>query len=69
MILIDAQFVEKQCGDVPLRREIADQGADYDQINEGGWEKVNELFPGTVNCDSSRVYIATNVRMAEDDDE
>ena len=50
-------------------QNLADQGADYDQINEGGWEKVNELFRGMVACDSNRVYLATNLRMAEDDDE
>ncbi len=50
-------------------QNLADQGADYDQINEGGWEKVNELFRGMLACDANRVYLATNVRMAEDNDE
>ena len=47
---------------------LAEQGADYDQVNEGGWAKVNELFRGKVACDSARVYLATNVCRAEDDE-
>ena len=47
-------------------QNLEEQGADYDQFNEGGWQKGNELFAGKVSCDSSRVYLATNRRMAED---
>lgn len=50
-------------------QNLAEQGADYDQFNEGGWEKGNELFQGKVSCDSSRVYLATNRRMAESSDD
>lgn len=48
---------------------LEDLGADWDQVNEGGWQKVNELFRGKVRCDSSRTYIATSRRQAADDDE
>jgi hypothetical protein len=43
-------------------------GADWDQSNESGWKKANELFRGKVDCDSSRAYVATT-RRAESDDE
>lgn len=46
-------------------QSLEDMGADWDQINESGWEKANELFRGKVSCDSSRTYLATNHRMAE----
>jgi hypothetical protein len=49
-------------------QNLEEQGADYDHYNETGWEKGNELFQGKVSCDSSRVYLATNRRMAESDD-
>ncbi len=48
---------------------LEDLGADWDQMNEGGWQKVNELFRGKLNCDSSRTYIATSRRQAATDDE
>lgn len=50
-------------------QNLAEQGADYDQYNESGWKKGNELFRGKVSCDSSRVYLATNRRMAESGDD
>ena len=50
-------------------QNLAEQGADYDQYNESGWEKGNELFRGKLSCDSSRVYIATNRRMADSADD
>ncbi len=50
-------------------QNLAEQGADYDQYSETGWEKGNELFQGKVSCDSSRVYLATNRRMAESSDD
>lgn len=50
-------------------QNLEEQGKDYDQYNESGWEKGNELFQGKVDCDSSRVYLATNHRMAESDDD
>ena len=46
-------------------QNLEDQGKDYDQYNEAGWEKGNELFSGKVNCDSSRVYLGSNVRMGD----
>lgn len=50
-------------------QNLEEQGADYDQYNQSGWEKANELFEDKVSCDSARVYLATNLRMAADDDE
>ena len=45
----------------------AEAGSDFDNYDP---VKAREIFPyGTVDCDSSRSYIATNVRMAESDDE
>lgn len=43
-------------------------GADWDQMNESGWQKANELFQGKLRCDSSRAYIATTLRSASDDE-
>ena len=54
---------------VASHQNLADQGADWDQYSEGGWQKAEELFAGKLECDSSRVYLATNRRMAADDDE
>ncbi len=48
-------------------QNLETMGADFDQYAAGGWETAAELFPGTVSCDSSRVYIATNQRRAEED--
>lgn len=53
---------------VTAYENLADVGADWDQSNEKGWEKANELFQGKVDCDSSRTYIATTRREAENDD-
>lgn len=50
-------------------QNLEEQGADYDQYNESGWKKGNELFQDKVSCDSSRVYLATNHRMADSDDD
>lgn len=50
-------------------QNLEDQGADYDEYGKTGYKKANELFAGKLNCDSSRVYVAKNVRMAADDDE
>ena len=47
---------------------LEDQGADYDQYNESGWMKAEELFTGKVDCDSSRVYLGTNRRRAADNE-
>jgi len=45
----------------------SEQGADFDNYDPA---KAREIFPyGLLDCDSSRSYIATNRRMAEDDDE
>lgn len=48
-------------------QNLEEQGVDYDQYNQSGWKKGNELFRNKVSCDSSRVYLATNRRMAESD--
>jgi hypothetical protein len=53
---------------VTAYENLEDLGADWDQNNEKGWQKVNELFRGKVDCDSSRTYMATSRRQAEDDD-
>ncbi|MBT8103492.1 MAG: hypothetical protein KJO95_11030 [Gammaproteobacteria bacterium] len=50
-------------------QNLEDQGADFDQYSESGWQKAGELFAGKLDCDSSRSYLATNRRMAQDDDE
>jgi hypothetical protein len=50
-------------------QNLEDQGADWDQYSAGGYAKAGELFAGKLDCDSSRVYLATNRRMAKDDDE
>jgi len=50
-------------------QNLEEQGADYDQYNESGWKKGEELFGGKVDCDSSRVYLTTNRRMAEASDD
>jgi len=54
---------------VEAHQNLEDQGADWDQYSESGWEKANELFAGKLECDSSRVYLATSRRMAADDEE
>jgi len=54
---------------VTAHQNLEDMGADWDEVNEAGWKKANELFQGKLKCDSSRTYLATNRRMAEDDDE
>jgi len=44
-----------------------EQGADFDNYDPA---KAREIFPyGLLDCDSSRSYVTTNVRMAESDDE
>lgn len=54
---------------VTAHQNLADMGADWDQYSESGWEKGNELFAGKLSCDSSRTYLATSVRMAEEEEE
>ena len=53
---------------VTAYQNLEDLGSDWDQYSEGGWQKANELFAGKVNCDSSRAYLATNRRRAEDEE-
>jgi len=48
---------------------LAEQGADWDEYSAGGYAKAAELFDDKLDCDSSRVYLTTNRRMAADDDE
>ncbi len=43
-------------------------GSDWDQFNESGWQKANELFRGKLSCDSSRAYVVTPRRSAADDE-
>ena len=45
---------------------LAEKGADFDNYDP---KKAREIFSGLGDCDSARVYIATNRRMAETDDE
>ncbi len=54
---------------VTAHQNLEDMGADWDQFSESGWKKANELFAGKLQCDSSRSYLATNRRMAAEDDE
>ena len=54
---------------VTAHQNLEDMGADWDQFNESGWKKANELFAGKIRCDSSRSYLATNRRMAAENDE
>ena len=54
---------------VTAHQNLEDMGADWDQFSKSGWEKANELFRGKLDCDSSRTYLATNRRMAADNDE
>lgn len=49
-------------------RTLEEQGKDWDQYSEAGWAKAEELFGGKLECDSSRVYLATNRRRAESND-
>lgn len=44
-------------------------GANWAKYAEGHYRKSNEIFDGLLDCDSSRVYTATVVRMMADDDE
>ncbi len=53
---------------VTAHQNLEDMGADWDQYSESGWQKANELFPGTLECDSARTYLATNRRRAEDNE-
>jgi len=48
---------------------LEEQGVDFDQYSKEGWKKGNELFADKVDCDSARVYLTKNLRMAEDDEE
>ena len=54
---------------VTAHQNLEDMGADWDQYSEAGWQKGNELFAGKLSCDSSRTYLVTSRRMAEDDEE
>lgn len=49
-------------------RTLEEQGKDWDQYAEAGWAKAGELFGGKLECDSSRVYLATNRRRAAAED-
>ena len=39
-------------------------GVGWDQYSAGGYTKAEELFAGKLDCDSSRVYVATTRRRA-----
>lgn len=54
---------------VTAHQNLENLGADWDQMNESGWQKANELFAGKLDCDSSRSYLATSRRMAEETEE
>ena len=53
---------------VAAYENLEDLGADWDQFNESGWQKANELFEGKLSCDSARTYLATSRRQASNDD-
>ncbi|MDJ0698362.1 MAG: hypothetical protein QNJ07_00790 [Woeseiaceae bacterium] len=46
-------------------QNLEDMGEDFDMYSKEGWAKAEELFAGKVSCDSSRAYLAANVRRAE----
>ena len=48
---------------------LEDQGADWDQYSAEGWQKADELFANKLNCDSSRVYLASGARRAAPNEE
>lgn len=54
---------------VSAHDNMEEHGKDWDLYSRSGWEKAEELFAGKLECDSSRVYIATSLRRAEPDDE
>ena len=54
---------------VAAYESLEDLGADWDQMNESGWQKANELFQGKLSCDSSRTYLANSRRQASNDDD
>ncbi len=54
---------------VTAHQNMEDMGKDFDAYSKDGWAKAGELFEGKVSCDSGRVYLASNIRMAESDDE
>ena len=54
---------------VTAYQNLENMGADWDQFSASGWQKAGELFAGKLQCDSSRSYLATNRRMAAQDDE
>jgi hypothetical protein len=54
---------------VTAYESLEDLGGDWDQTNESGWAKANELFQGKVDCDSSRTYFATSRRQAANDED
>ena len=54
---------------VEAYESLEDLGVDWDQFNESGWQKANELFQGKLDCDSSRTYLATSRRQASNDDD
>ena len=52
---------------IEVHGNYSEQGGDFDNYDSA---KAREIFPyGLLDCDSSRSYIATNRRTAEDDDE
>jgi hypothetical protein len=54
---------------VTAHQNHEEKGADWDSYAAGGFKKAGELFRGVSNCDSSRVYNATNRRRAVDAEE
>ena len=54
---------------VTARENHEAKGADWDTYSAGGYKKARELFRGVSDCDSSRVYNATNRRRAVEEEE
>ena len=54
---------------VSSHSSLGEQGSDWDNYSESGWQKAEELFQGKLRCDSSRVYISTVRRRIKDSDE
>lgn len=54
---------------VSSHASLEEQGSDWDNYSESGWQKAEELFQGKLSCDSSRVYISTVRRRIEDSED
>jgi hypothetical protein len=63
---VDADYVFKAVNSAPNYSTL---GANWAKFAEGHYKKSNELFEDILECDSARVYTATVVRSAEEDED